>query len=364
MTALTFVAGAMLQLSGLLMQASQPAQPAEPPPFVPPPGYVRIEVAAHVVFADPSDEALVREAVGKIVATAAPTTGPTDVLTAVTNRRAEIHQHLATRLGHTDSAGFDAWFDQEVLPELKKFPQINPDAFYILTTADQLKAVMRTGWTNPRYYYNRIADEIDFAPGVAMDTDNSSGVTLLPVIVEPDANAEKRAEVLVNTITNAEAEIQRAVAQRAMFLFQLAIMEYVQTKIFEPMALRDDQKWLGVGTAGVVSAEIVGKLLGVGVEGLVVEMTFEPGNTPVRATAVDLTNPVREEDLRPEYLPHYREAVRRKATAVVYLWQKRGGEDSLGKLMASIRQSKPEGSNALLELMRQTNNVDVSTWVR
>ncbi|HMO26802.1 MAG TPA: hypothetical protein PKB10_11075, partial [Tepidisphaeraceae bacterium] len=308
MTALTFVAGAIVSWTGLLMQTSQPAQPSEPPPFVPPPGYVRIEVGSHVVFTDPSDEALVRDALAGMAPPVAPSTAPTDVLTAVTDRRSEIHTLLADRLGQTDSAGFDAWFDETVLPELKKFPAINPEVFYILTTTDQLKAVLRAGWTNPRYYYNRIADEIDFAPGVAMDTDNRAGVTLLPVIVEPDATPEQRAEILRKTITNAESEIQRAVAQRAMFVLQLAIMDYIQTKVFGPIELGEDQKWLGIGVAGVVSAEVIGKLLGVGVEGLVVQMTFEPNNAPVRASGIDLTNLLREEDLRPAYLPHYREA--------------------------------------------------------
>jgi len=236
--------------------------------------------------------------------------------------------------------------------------------YYLVTSSERLKELMAAGWTDRNYYYNRVADEINFQPGLNLRTDGESDELLLPALYGGADPGESRRARLAEVVGESQMNLLQSIANRAQFVAQLQVIDFIREQVLSPLQLRADQEWFVTGAAGVVSAEMITAASGRDLQQLVVEMIMEPGNTPYRMTMVNLLRPENTNDLRPEYVPFYREAVRRKSTAVIWLWLERGGKDSLGKLMAQVRKQRPEGGNALLEAMRQVNNVDVSQWVR
>jgi hypothetical protein len=369
-----WIALAVLSLLGpspLLAQApaTPDAAPAttqrQPYRVTPPQGFVRVDAAGRVAFAKPADEAWVRETLASVTPATMPSTMPADLAERLVASRDRLASLLEKRLGYADRAAFDAFYDQTLLPGVRGFEKLTVPAFYLVGNTDDVKQALRSGWTNPRYYFNRAADTVNFEAGMSINPGGENDEVLLPALHEPGATPQQQRDRLVQTVRAMEADLAASSANRAHFVAQVQILEFIREKVFAPLELRDDQAWLATGAAGMVSAELITAASGMALEELIVQMIAEPNNTPFPASAVNLTRPMRTDELRPQFVPFYLDAVRRKSTAVVFAWMRQGGsDDALPKLLESLRKQKPEGGNALLETMRQINGVDVSGWVQ
>lgn len=323
-----------------------------------------MEAGGLVAFSEPADVEWVRTTLATLPPATRPSTMPVDLAQKIHAARGAMWDILARELHATDRAGFEKFVDERLLAEVREFETMKTPIFYLVTSSERLKQLMAAGWTDRNYYYNRVANEVSFEPGLNLRTDGESDELLLPALYLASEPPESRPARLGQVVGESRANLLQSIANRAQFVAQLQIIDYLRESVFAPLQLRGDQQWLATAAAGIVSAQMITAASGRDLRQLVTEMIVEPGNTPYRMTMVNLLRPMSTDVLRPEYVPYYHEAVRRKSTAVLWLWLERGGKDSLGKLMAQIRKQRPEGGNALLEAMRQVNGVDVSEWVQ
>lgn len=345
-------------------QTTAPTTAPEPYRVTPPPGFERVEAGGLVAFCEPADVEWVRGVLTTLPPTTRPSTMPAELAQKIDAARGAMWDILARELLATDRAGFEKFVDDKLLVEVRKFETMKTPIFYLVTSGERLKQLMAAGWTDRNYYYNRVADDISFAPGLNLRTDGESDELLLPAWYRQEDPADARAERLKQVVVESRLNLLQSIANRAQFVAQLQIIEFLRESVFAPLKLRAEQEWFATGAATIVSAQMITAASGRDLPQLILEMIVEPGNTPYRMTMVNLLRPTNLDDLRPEYVPFYREAVRRKSTAVVWLWLQQGGRDSLSKLMAQVRKQRPEGGNALLEAMRQVNGVDVTQWVQ
>lgn len=354
----------ILSVSATWAQTTAPATQPKPYRITPPPGFSRVEARGVVAYCEPTDAQWVRATLEGLAPTTRPSTMPADLATRLEGAGNAMWDILSRELVFNDKPAFEQFVADQLLPEIRKFDAMKTPIYYLVTSDERLKEVMAAGWTDRNYYYNRVADEISFQPGLNLRTDGESDELLLPALYRADDPADARRARLAEVIGESQMNLLQSIANRAQFVAQLQIIDFIRDKAFSSLQLRADQEWFVTGVAGVVSAEMITTASGRDLRQLITEMIIEPGNTPYRMTMVNLLRPENTDDLRPEYVPFYREAVRRKSTAVIWLWLDQGGRDSLGKLMAQFRKQRPEGGHALIEAMRQVNNVDVSQWVR
>jgi hypothetical protein len=354
----------LISVSATLAQTTTPATQPQPYRITPPQGFARVEAGGLVAYCEPVDAEWVRATLVGLPPTTRPSTMPADLATKIEGARNAMWDILARELLYTDKPAFEKFVADQLVPEVRKFDSMKTPIYYLVTSSERLKELMAAGWTDRNYYYNRVADEITFQPGLNLRTDGESDELLLPALYAAAEPAESRRARLAEAVGESQMNLLQSIANRAQFVAQLQLIDFIREQVLAPLRFRADQDWFVTGAAGVVSAEMITAASGRDLQQLVLEMIVEPGNTPYRMTMVNLLRPENIDDLRPEFVPFYLEAVRRKSTAVIWLWLERGGKDSLGKLMAQVRKQRPEGGNALLEAMRQVNNVDVSQWVQ
>src|SRR5262249_25525173 len=150
--------------------------------FVPPPGFHRVTDGQHVVFCEPADDAWVNEAMKGAKPATQPTTMPTDVIARINSDRAALKSHIIADLKIADPKAVDQLLDEKLLPQLKNLANINPPIVFFLTSTDRMKALLRGGWTDSHFYYNRVADEVDFMPDLNLSEKGQMNDMLVPAI--------------------------------------------------------------------------------------------------------------------------------------------------------------------------------------
>jgi hypothetical protein len=347
--------------------ATAPATAPVRPPYkvTPPPGFTRIDQNGCAVYAAADDAAWVKEALTRLTPATKPSTTPSDLVDRLQAQRAKLKEWLAADLLITDAAGVDKLIDETLVPQAKALQAVNPPVFYLVGTPDSIKALLKGGWSDPRFYYNRAADDVIVRPGLSLSSEGPMDETVIPVVIAPGDTPAQRGEKLINTVRDAQAGVQLSVSQRAHLVMQVGLIEFIDKQLFTPLALKDDQKWFATGVAGVQSAKYITQISGMAYQELIIQMIVEPSDTPYPARAVNLLRPADTNAMRPEYVPFYRDAFRRKSTAVTFaVNEKSNAKDWLPKVLKTLKKGRVEGGNALLEILRQETGVELETWVQ
>lgn len=328
--------------------------------LVVPQGFERISESGRDAICMPADEPWVRQALQEAAPATRPSTLPIDLLERAKANRAEIARQIQQDLGFDDASVIDAMFDDKLLPMLRQFDELNPPIIYMPTTRDKLRELLRNGWEDPRFYYNRAADDVQFRMAVNLTIDRAVDDTLLPAIYAPSDPIEQRKRVLIDSVQQSEAEIADAKSGRSQFLTQMAFVQLVNDQAMKPLNLSPEQAWFGLGVSGFLAAKYAAPILGVPRAQLLEAMTFEHPRNPVKAATIDLMHPTPATELRERYVALYLDAMRRKSIGVVAGWVGQAGEDAIARTLAAMRQAPPADAGALVELIRQTTGADLS----
>ncbi len=343
--------------------ATQPpsAAPATRPRHVAqvPPGFTRVEVEGRTFFVMPADEQWLTQAVQQTPPATMPSTMPTDLLANLTARRAALRERMTADLGLAP-AEVDEYLDQRLKMFLERMEELRPPIIYLVASPQQLKEAMKAGWTDPRYHYNRAADDVNFSTTVNLTLDELGDDMVLPLFYGADDAPELRQRRVSAEMRATEASILNAVSARTQSLIMVAMVELISAKALDPLDLRPDQEWFGVGLAGVLGTRYVALLTGMDEARLLSDMTRHDPRNPMRPGTLDMLRPPNMGDVRPEWVSAYTDAYRRRAMQVVGKLITQGGEGAIGKVIAAIKQNRPADGAALVQLVKQVTGMDLS----
>jgi hypothetical protein len=345
---------------GAAAPASQPATAPRPRYEMKiPPGFKVLEINGRKIVVEPADEGWVQTALGKVAATTKPSTQPAQLKARLDEKRSALLTQLAKDLALADLTKAAATYDNELTKSIRQLDEYRPPIFYLVTTPQRLSEIMRSGWSDERFYYNRAADAVTFNPAGALDVERMDDV-VFPAIYDPAVPAEKRGENLTAAIASTEASVAASVEIRARQIVGASFAQLVNQQAIEPLALKDDQAWFGLGVASWLSAKYASEITGESRQDLINLLTFEHPNNPLKTTAIDLLAPTDLKTMRPEALPAYFDTVRRKSTRAVKFMTDKGGDENIAKALVLIRDKKPADGKALVELVKQATGVDVT----
>jgi len=351
---------ALVGLNSASAQTNPSTAPAARHELTVPPGFVRLSISDREIICLPEDEAWVRQAVGVIQPATRPSTMPADLIQRAESARPEIERQIAADLGITDLAMIQALFDEKLMPMLRQFESLDPPLFYLATTRERLRDLVRDGWKDPRFHYNRVANDVTFNMSINFNIDGPVDDTVFPVLYTADETDEQKAAKLIDTIQVAEKDITDLISNRSQFLTQMAFVQFINDLVMNPLELPTDEAWIGLGISGYLSARYSSPILDTPVETLLEAMTFEHPRNPVKVATVDLLHPTPASELRERIVPIYLDAMRRKSTSVVAQWVAEAGEEAIPKTLAAIRANKPADGAALVKLIQETTGVDLT----
>lgn len=347
--------------------AQEPGEPTTAPlerhVLIIPPGFKVITVQQRTAVVEPADEAWVSQALQELAPTTRPTTMPSDLLDRLRAQRQQLAQRLTADLAIADQAVVEKFLDEKLQPMLSRLEQLDPPLFYLVTTRQRLKQLLLDGWSDPRFHYNRVADEVQFRPLVQLSTGREADDVVLPVIYRPEDSIEARSRTLAELVRQNEFHLARSISTRAMIQTQIAFADFVASEALGPLNLKEDQRWLGVGLAGILSSHYLAELSGMHAEEIIQMITRDDPRNRIRPATIDLLHPVAASQMRREAIAPYYDAYRRKSARVVKLWIERAGMATVPRTLLALRDNPPADGQSLLKQIQQLSGVDLSQEV-
>jgi hypothetical protein len=325
-----------------------------------PAGFEVVEGDGRRVIVAAEDVGWVPAALETVQPATRPTTMPADVVERLIEQRAWLEGRLARDLLIEDPAVVRAFVDDRLLPRLKAMESAEIPLYYLATTRVRLKELLKSGWADPRFYYNRAADEVMIQPRIELDFDRPLDDLLIPAFYEPDATAEQKQAAVRSAMEQAEGGLAVELSGRAQMRLQMELLQFVEERLMERYEWKGDQVWLRLGLVAVLSAEYAGQITGNPPIRFVAPVVVEPQNVRLRAANIDLLHPTDPTELRREYLRAYMDAMRRKSVAVVWDWLREAkAEDAVPRTLRAVFEQKPGTGEELVRIIREATGVDL-----
>jgi hypothetical protein len=324
-----------------------------------PPGFKKIEVNQRAAVLEPVDEAWVRQTLEALQPTTMPTTMPSDLLGQLKSIKSQLRARMMKDLAITDAGVVDKFFSEKLEPVLQRFDDINPPLYYLVTSRDKLKELLKAGWTDPRFYYNRAADSVQYSSAINLTTEGMADDVLLPAVYDETVTPEKKRQALTGLVHAAETGVAQSVSGRSMAIAQLAFVDFIYEQTIKPMNMNRQTEWFGIGLSGVLSSRYISQLTGVSLDQFLVNMTTDDPRNPIRSTTIDLLHPTPQSDMRPQAAPAYADAYRRKAARVIVNWIKSAGDDAIPKTITALKQNPPADGETLVKQVKEASGVDL-----
>ena len=344
-----------------------PAQPATAPTTLParhqviiPPGFIKIETSERTALCEPKDKEWITKALNDFQPGDRPTTMPSDLADALTSKREDIIKQMTADLGLTDTASAHKLFTEQVGPDLNKMADLRPPMFYLVCTKSKLLDLIHSGWSDPRFHYNRMADDVTVYQDVDLSIQHSMDDLLIPAIYDDTKDVPARTANFQKQVDINEANIAGSLAMQGLIMLQSGLVAAIDDAAIKPLTLKPGEEWFGVGIEGALSTRYMAQLNGMRYQDLLAILTDDEPGTPFRAASVDLMHPMDLKQLRAEFAPAYVDAVRRRSVIVINNLMLRTGPDALPKLLAAVKSAQPADSAALLDLIKQTLGIDLS----
>jgi hypothetical protein len=284
-----------------------------------PPGFKRTTIDGRTFFLRDADAKWTAEVVAALSPTTRPTTMPADMIERATTNRAAIKQSMMTDLGLTDAAAVDKFYDNQLMPMLRQLDEIHPQLIYL------------------------VSDD-----------------SVLPFTYDPEAADDARRKTLSSIISETELRVMQSVAQRAFEVTIATFLQFVGATVFEPLKAKPDQEWFAVGVSGVLAAQYSAPIIGVPADQIITGLSLDDPRNPIRANTIDLLHPNDLQQMRTQFVPAYLAAFRARAMQAARLLIERAGPGGVAKILAAWKQTPPADGQALVNLIKQSTNVDMS----
>src|SRR5437016_5435018 len=195
-----------------------------------PAGFVKVIAGQRVAICDPADETWIKEALTAAAAATKPSTMPADLIQRVMDHRAAMVKQMAADFGISDAAKIDQYFDQTIIPDLRKLQDFHAPIFFMPVERQKLKDLVRAGWGAPKFYYNRVADDVAFVATVALSTESMDDY-VMPLIYDPADSMETRQKRLRQTATDLEASVMSRVASQGQATLQQDLIHFIDQNV-------------------------------------------------------------------------------------------------------------------------------------
>ena len=80
-----------------------------------------------------------------------PSTMPSDVVDRLNERRDILKARIAGDLSLKDTGLIDQLIDKTMIPQAE-LNELQPPIFYLVTTRDRIKQLLKAGWSDPRFH--------------------------------------------------------------------------------------------------------------------------------------------------------------------------------------------------------------------
>jgi hypothetical protein len=338
------------------------AATSAPAPYrlVVPAGFVKVTANDRAALVESAETAWAREALTQTPPATRPSTMPADIATKITALKPELARQIASDLGTVNPDDVETFLQNDVLPRVQKLDQLRPPIVYMPVTRDKLLELVAGGWDNPRFYYNRAANDVQWVTNLQLDPENPMSDQTLPIVYAADTPAEQRKQALVQQIQGTEAGVLNALAGEAVGTAQNQFLRFIDEKAIAPLKLGHGQEWFAVGVESVLATRYSAKIAGVDPANALRTMGTDDPRNPIRSATINLLDPTRPEQLRAQAGPAYVDALRRKSIAVVNDWMSKAAPDALPKTLAAIRDKKPADGAALVKIVQEQTGMDLT----
>ena len=124
---------------------------------------------------------------------------PVDILDRLAARRQSIVERMVRDLALSDTKQIDEYIDQRLRTFLQRMDEYRPPLVYLVTTSPRLTEIMKQGWTDPRFYYNRAAGDVQYSTRVSLALDEHSDM-VVPLLYNPDDSPEARQRRIIEKL--------------------------------------------------------------------------------------------------------------------------------------------------------------------
>lgn len=346
-----------------------PVKPAKAPfRMTVPTGYEKVTVAGHTALCEPNDVVWVKQ--GLTDAKPAVTTNmvlPEAIVAGLKEKREGLVKQMVANLALPDDKAANAFLDNELIPKLNKLQATRPPIFFLVTTQEKLADLTKTGWGEPKFHYNGVAKAAAYDQNIPFSLDEEMDDTVLPIFYsekDKDKDAmELRVKNFAALVQNLDTNLAGNAARQSNPLVFSAFLTFIQEKQIEPLKLRRDQAWLGMGIANFLAAKYTSVVTGVPNNDLLRALTSEENLFPVSARSIDLTKPLEEAAMKKELVPYYAVSMQRKATAVVAEWVHLAGESAIPDTLKAVRAKMPADGAALVKTIQDVTTTDLGKYL-
>lgn len=353
---------ALLPALALAQPATAPASQQAPRVVVAPPGFVTIEADGVRFLTEPADESIVRTALAGVAPATMPATRPTDLLTKLDASRDQLRQRIITDIALTDPAPVDA-FLTKLRDALIKHRDIKPPMIFLVTSETRLKDLLRAGWTDPRFYYNRAADSVEVNWNLNITFDRTPDESLVPAIYPVNASPDERKKKIAESVRVMEERLAGYLANHAADDCYNGFMEFLLAQIAEPVRNKADREWIAAGLCGVLTCRYASSLTGRDLTTMLTQLSSDRPEIPLRQATVNLIQPLEPSQIRAGARELYLLVYTRKAIRVCNEWVTQAGDAAIPKLITELRKNPPADGAALIAQIKQVSGVDLTANV-
>lgn len=377
------VAGLVVSvLSQAVLGAPAPAAPAAAPaaatspttkPLGTPPGFEKVTVGNHTVLCEPNDVAWVKTALGNVKEPEKPKddknptlASPAEMLKNLPEKRPNLVKQMTSDLG-LDEKAVNAYIDEKIVPEIKKFENVKVPVQYLVTSPEKLKKVVKAGWGEPRFRLNIVANAVAFDNALSFSIDKPMEEQILVAFYDDkDDNVAQRTTGLTNFIQGQDAQIQFRLSLAATGSVFGEYSKWIEKTIFEPLKLQADQKWFQNGVTSFTSAKYAALTTGVDRRAFLSELINEDqlSASLFSRSAVNLYKPDDPSKMNPVMKEIYEAQGKRKATLVVASMVETQGDSSIPDALKAIVKEKPATGEAMVQTISKATTLKAETLTK
>ncbi|HEX4056448.1 MAG TPA: hypothetical protein VHX86_19475 [Tepidisphaeraceae bacterium] len=338
--------------------AAQSATAPAPHKAQVPPGFVVVKAGGRSVFCEPRDQAWVQDTLASIAPATRPTTMPSDIVTRTQQHRKELVDQMMRDLDLTDGKPIDELLDNKLLPALQRIGAVNPTIFYLVATHQKLIDLMEAGWTDPRFHYNRYAQDVSYTPSAILSPDKPIDDLVWWVEVRDGDNAATRRDALVADVRFFEAELINHNSLAAENEAEHDFEQFIHDKVFAPLKLPRREDWFDFAGSNMFAIKYAAMVTGIPRRTWTEQLIGRPGQKRP-FLQLDLINTMDPATIRPEYLGAYDRMLVLKGSVVIDSWLGSVGDDALAKVLPTLRSHPPQTQQELIDDVKKATGYDL-----
>jgi hypothetical protein len=367
------VVSLLLVLAMNLWSAAAPDKPAPEAPkdkprrlMAPPAGFAKATTQALpglVVYYDPADQAAVDKALGVFRASERNPLLPGSIAKRLAEKDGKTLADLKTMV----KADLD-WNDEKAVgdfvnsinDQLNKIEANQITFFYLLTSQQNFKDLVKDKkWGSEQFTYNKVRDDVDQSFNAAMPEDGPADETIIPALYGNRAETDAKAAALVEVIYRFENQRIQTVINTTQMRLMHTIALGIKDNVTKSLDLKLSQQWFGYGLEGFYTAKYMSVVVGLSATDYL-QQYIQPTRDPIASDSLDLSNPQDPTNLKAELVGAYENAMRARSTELTMWWALAKGERVISKSIAAIKEAKPKGGAALLELIKDKTDTDLA----